>query len=194
MFIHGPPGVEHDYVIGSGPERRIAGPVAEAGGPIGLWRSVPLGESSIDPVYWLLYRRGSWTILVGVPTKTIAQGVADSLIPHIDDTGMPWIEARAPFELSPFAGEGGGTNLAIGDLEPSPRSTFSAEPDFPFIDIRYNHVDCRNDSAEFTQGNGGAFASVCTGGGVIRIDLAGRTDLVREIAEGFRVEDFQPAP
>jgi hypothetical protein len=154
-----------------------------------LWEAIPLGASSIDADHWLLHRVGDWTVLVGIAEPIEADDVARSLIVHVASTGMPWVEARNGFELSAFAGELGGTNLTIGDLEPAPNLTRFEDPDFPFIEI--NFFECRDGSREVS--TDGEHATLCTGDGRVAVTLSGQREDVRRLVDGIRVEDFQPA-
>jgi hypothetical protein len=119
MFVHGPAGAEGRYLRGVSPVAQAAGRNGET---LPLWEAVPLHESSIDPTHWLVHRVGGWSVLVGVRDPALADDVAVSIAVHLARTGMPWIQPLGEFSLSPFAGEGGGTVLTIGDHEPSPRS------------------------------------------------------------------------
>jgi len=186
VFIHGPIGAEHDYVAGSEPIRSITG----AGGTrLELWEAIPQGASSIEADHWLLHRVDAWTVLIGVAGAATADDAATSLLVHAGTTGMPWIEARNGFELSPFAGELGGTNLTIGDIEPAPNLTSFDDPDFPFIEIHF--FECRDGSRDVSAD--GEHATLCTGGGHVAITLSGERDRVQPLLDGIRIEDFRPA-
>jgi hypothetical protein len=186
VFIHGPIGVEHDYVSGSEPVRRIEGVGGEL---LELWEAIPLGASSVAADHWLLHRVGDWTVLVGIAEPIEAHDVARSLIVHVASTGMPWVEARNGFELSPFAGELGGTNLTIGDIEPAPNLISFEDPGFPFIEIHF--FECRDGSRDVSAD--GEHATLCTGGGHVVVTLSGERNRVQPLLDGIRIADFRPA-
>jgi hypothetical protein len=127
--------------------------------------------------------------LVGIAEPIEAHDVARSLIVHVASTGMPWVEARNSFELSPSAGELGGTNLTIGDIEPAPNLISFEDPDFPFIEIHF--FECRDGSRDVS--TDGEHATLCTGGGHVAVTLSGERDRVQPLLDGIRIEDFRPA-
>jgi hypothetical protein len=71
---------------------------------------------------------GSWTILAPLRGPGDKEVVERSLRTSETPDGFPVVEALAPLELSHDFGEGGGVQLALGDLAPDPEVVSSLEP------------------------------------------------------------------
>lgn len=68
---------------------------------------------------WLLYRLPSWTVHVPLNDHTPVADVIQALSITQTTEGFVTVHARAPAELPRGAGEGGGSQLAFGDGDPS---------------------------------------------------------------------------
>jgi hypothetical protein len=87
--------------------------------PIELWEANVEASGSGEP-YWLVYRFGAWTVLAPVSDLESADEVAHALDGHETNDGFVVIDVEAPLALSDEFGEGGGPEIAFGDLDPRP--------------------------------------------------------------------------
>jgi hypothetical protein len=192
MFVHGPAGAEERYLRGVSPVANAAGP---DGTLIPLWEAVPLHESSIDPTHWLVRRAGSWSVLVGVRDLGLADEVATSIAVHLAKTGMPWIQPIGEFSLSPFAGEGGGTVLTIGDHEPSPRSLRLDRDfaNFATIELTPRACDERIEERSLDVNGKNLFGTLCRADGRVIVSIHAERTFANGLLEDLRMEDFRQA-
>lgn len=192
MFVHGPAGAEGRYLRGVSPVANAVGPDGES---VPLWEAVPLHESSIDPTHWLVRRAGSWSVLVGVRDPMLADEVAASIAVHLAETGMPWIQPLGEFSLSPFAGEGGGTVLTIGDREPSPRSLRLDRDfaNFATIEITPRTCDERIEERSLDVDGKNLFGTLCRAAGRVIVSIHAERTFANGLLENLRVEDFRQA-
>jgi len=192
MFVHGPAGAEGRYLRGVSPVASEAGPDGEV---VPLWEAVPLHESSIDPTHWLVRHAGSWTILIGVRDPVVADEVAASVDVHVSVTGMPWIEPLGGYSLSPFAGEGGGTVLTIGDLEPSPRSQ-RLIPDFAnFATVEITPRPCNATLEERSLDVNGQnlYGTLCLADGRVIASVYAERAFADGLIDTMRIDTYEPA-
>lgn len=188
MFVHGSAGVERNYIVGAGPVTHVIDPSGER---LQVWRALRI-SGQMAPSHWLLRRVGQWAVLVGLPEERWAEEVADSIVVHLDETGMPWVEARGRFESSGSAGEGGGAQLTIGDRDPTPRSLLPAS-EF-FVTVELDPFGCmKSQEDSFVYDTGEAYAVLCVAGGNVLAVINGDQTVVESLVGSFEVTDFRAA-
>jgi hypothetical protein len=188
-FVHGPAGVERNYVLGAEPVAHVP---SSSGERLPVWQAVRI-SGQIAPSHWLVHRVGSWTVLVGLPGVRWAEEIGTSIVIHLDTDGMPWIETLGRIRPSTSAGEGGGAQLTIADRDPTPRSLLPAS-EF-FLTVEMSPFGC-DEGAESTgsNGRGDMFAVLCLGGGNVLAEINGDRQPVESLIEDVRIEDFVPSP
>jgi hypothetical protein len=123
-------------------------------------------------------RAGSWTILAPLREPAEKQTVERGLRAHETADGFPVIEAVPPLALSREFGEGGGVQLALGDLAPKPAVVSSLDPL-----ILLAPGGCRLPEPEISDGHG----AKCLG--QLYLGVYGDRPFVEEALAGMRLED-----
>jgi hypothetical protein len=155
---------------------------------IDSYRSIEVWAARGDDVdrrFWMRLTLPSWTVLVPIEERGLAEEVAASLDVIETETGFPVIEASGDAELAVGFGEAGGAQLAFGDAlaEPDMMSKLGAQ-----IFLSPDGCTPATDS-EFPRGYG----SSCLGDGNVFASIYGDREFVTSVLDGFRVEDFRPA-
>ncbi len=102
---------------------------------------------------WLLYRLPSWTVHVPLNDDTPVEAVIKALRITQTAEGFVTVHARAPAELPRGAGEGGGSQLAFGDGDPSADTVQGGQ------DLVVAPYSCDQPGREISLG--GTFGSAC---------------------------------
>ena len=141
--------------------------------------------NDVDRRFWVRLTLPSWTVLVPIEERGLAEEMAASLDVIETETGFPVIEASGDAELSVGFGEAGGAQLAFGDAlaEPDMMSKLDAQ-----IFLSPDGCTPATDS-EFPRGYG----SSCLGDGNLFASIYGDREFVTSVIDGLRVADFRPA-
>lgn len=157
--------------------------------PVGLVNSYQRIEiwaargNDVDRRFWMRLTLPSWTVLVPIEERGLAEEVAASLDLSETEAGFPVIEASGDAELAQGFGEAGRAQLAFGDT--------LAEPDMMSNDETIFLAPDRCTPAtgsEFPRGYG----SSCLGDGNVFASIYGDREFVTSVIEGLRVEGFRP--
>jgi hypothetical protein len=123
-------------------------------------------------------RAGLWTILAPLRDPSEREVVERSLKVRETPEGYPVVEASPPLALSHESGEGGGVQLAIGDLNPGWRVVSSLNP---LIELRPD--GCSPGHVEIGESHG----AKCFGD--LYVGVYGHQPFISEVLEGLRLEE-----
>jgi hypothetical protein len=126
-------------------------------------------------------RAGSWTIIVPLSDPGEREDVERSLHAHETTDGFPVVEALPPLELSHGFGEGGGVQLALGDLVPAENTVSSLDPL-----ILLAPGNCPSQDQNDTE-IGGRSGATCLGGDLY-VGVYGDRPFVEAVLDGLRLE------
>lgn len=91
LFLHGPDGVESDYVYGTQPEETFT---SRDGGKVELWPAIETDYTTMREIgWWLVFRTPSWSVLVSLRDRADGESLASSLTLVEADTGLPVVGA-----------------------------------------------------------------------------------------------------
>ena len=158
------------------------------GRPVQLWPAVEHPGVLSGHSYWLHYRIGAWTVLVGVADRAMAAEVAGNLDGRQTGEGFVMIQASGPFALSREYGEGRGAQLAIGDRSPLP-DAIVADP-WRLIELSPARGSCHE------EGVSGDHGTRCLGppGAGILAKISGNPSWVKAVVRGLQARNVHLAP
>jgi hypothetical protein len=158
------------------------------GRPVQLWPAVEHPGVLSGYGYWLQYRIGAWTVLVGVADRAMAAEVARNLDGRQTGEGFVMIQASGPFALSREYGEGRGARLAIGDRSPLP-DAIVADP-WRLIELSPARGSCHE------EGVSGDHGTRCLGppGAGILANISGNPSWVKAVVRGLQARNVHLAP
>lgn len=136
--------------------------------------------------YRLLFRFGSWTVLVPARDSREAKVLATSLDGRETADGFIALAAFPPIALSDEFGEGEGPKLTIGDTEPHPER-LRVDDQFRHIEL---WVEACTDAAE---GLSGEYAHLCLGG-ALTANIHGDRPFVGAVFKGLDAKEVLRAP
>jgi len=184
VFLHGPPGVEVEYVEG---EPRAALPLP-GGGEAALWAA---SESQFtrhrDIRWWVVYRTDSWAILASLQQESSADVLAGSLSVSESETGFPSVMASGPLALAEGFGESEGPVLTLGDANAVPDVVSGLLDGTVFLS-----PDGCSGGPEFDPEHLDYYGSNCLGEGSVFASIYGDPAFIRSVLQGIRVEYFSP--
>ena len=184
LFLHGPVGVEANYLEGDEPRATYALPT---GGAAALWPAAEAESYRLRPIeWWLVYHTAMWSVLASVRSERDAKVLAPALSVKEGESGLPFVTTRGPVRLAETFGEDEGPVLAIGDAEPDP----SIVSDLDAV-VFLSPQGCSG-GPEFDDPPD--VVSTCLGAGSVFANVYGDTDFLRAVLDGLRVESFSPVP
>jgi hypothetical protein len=148
--------------------------------------------------YWVVFRFGSWTVLASLDANEDAQAVERARVfaAHLDgretSDGFVALQATSPIDLvqANGFGEGGGAQVAFGDLDPSQDVVKTAGREFQFVLVSSAYPGlCR----EGPTSESSDFASACVGNGTIVVHVYGGPSFVKDVAEGIKAMNVRLA-
>jgi hypothetical protein len=141
------------------------------------------GEATPGPSEVAL-RAGRWTVLAPLRDPAEKEIVAQSLQLHETSDEFPVVEALPPLGLSDEFGEGGGSMLAFGDLEPKPNVVSSLEPLIELAPVQKCRLSQAADEVEISHSHGAR----CLGDFYLGVYGADRP-YIEAVLEGLRLEE-----
>jgi virginiamycin B lyase len=177
-FYHGEP--DPDLFAEDPPIDRFE---SRSGALIELWEADVEASDSEVP-YWLVYRFGAWTILAPVSDRESADDIAHALDGHETNDGFVVIDIEAPLALSDEFGDGGGPQIAFGELDPRP---YHVQTDTPRL-VLLGPLPCTDET--HTRKPSADYASKCLRGAIFA-SMYGDSQFLDALSKRLRARNVQ---
>lgn len=176
------------FVNGPLPRGLFTGPPLTSFDGAQLYR---VAHEDLRAEFALVWRHDPWHIIATLPSRSVAEVVAENLFTSVAKNGFPSLMADDPVTLSQGFGEAWGAHIDIGDANPV-FNIVDANKDFDYITSGVVKTCLGVEERVTGQAGGHFYASRCLefspGSFGLFFSIYGRERFVRRVFEGLRLE------